>query len=32
MFFANKDQRGFLKGKFLDSFNTKAYAKVFLTL
>ena len=30
-FFAN-DQKGSLKGKILDPFNTKSYAKIFLTL
>ena len=31
-FFANNDQKGSLKGKILDPFNTKSYAKIFLTL
>ena len=31
-FFANNDQKGSLKGKSLDPFNTKSYAKIFLTL
>ena len=31
-FSANKDQKGSLKAKILDPFNTKFYAKTFLTL
>ena len=29
---ANKDEKGTLKEKFLDPFNTKSYSKIFLTL
>ena len=31
-FSANKDQKGSLKAKILDPFNTKLHAKIFLTL
>ena len=31
-FSANKNQIGSLKAKILDPFNTKSYAKIFLTL
>ena len=31
-FSANKDQKGSLKAKIVDPFNTKSYAKLFLTL